>query len=156
MIAPAIAPGAANSFYPAPSSSLAKGLVHMHRSTGSKSSAFALAETLGAITALQQICQDAAVSAPGSYQAKAPTQEILQVLCEQSITVAGRKAVAVAVSAVPGALHRLMVLMHVSHDTLFATGPLSLQSSGTHPYQRTSTCAAKSSHTAPKSEIEIV
>ncbi|KAL0053110.1 hypothetical protein WJX82_000994 [Trebouxia sp. C0006] len=86
------------------------------RSTGSKSSAFALAETLGAITALQQICQDpatAAVSGPGSYQAKAPTQEILQALCEQSITVAGRKAVAVAISAVPGALHRLMVLMHV-------------------------------------------
>ena len=127
MIAPPIAPGicAADTLYPAPSSSLAKGLLHVHRSTGSKSSAFALAETLGAITALQQICQDAAtaaVSAPGSFQAKAPTQEILQVLCEQSITVAGRKAVAVAISAVPGALHRLMVLMHVSHDMLLTTG----------------------------------
>ncbi len=124
---------AANTFYPAPSFSLAKGLVHVHRSTGSKSSAFALAETLGAITALQQICQDpatAAVSASGSYQAKAPTQEILQVLCEQSITVAGRKAVAAAISAVPGALHRLMVLMHVSHDILFTTDPLILATLG--------------------------
>ncbi len=124
---------AANTFYPAPSSSLAKVLLHVHRSTGSKSSAFALAETLGAMTALQQICQDpatAAVSGPGSYQAKAPTQEILQALCEQSITVAGRKAVAVAISAVPGALHRLMVLMHVSHEALFMTGPLSLATFG--------------------------
>ena len=131
MIAPAIAPGlhAANTFYHAPSPSLAKGLLHMHRSTGSKSSAFALTETLGAITALQQICQDpatAAISASGSYQAKAPTQETLQVLCEQSITVAGRKSVAVAISAVPGALHRLMFLMHVSRDALFITGPLTL------------------------------
>ena len=103
------------------------------RSTGSKRSAFALAETLGAIAALQQICQDAATAAvtgPGSYQAKAPTQDILQVLCEQSITVAGRKAVAVAISSVPGALHRLMLLMHVSHQALFITGPCSLAAFG--------------------------
>ena len=135
MIAPAVAPRirTAHTFYPAPSSSLAEGLLHVHRSTGSKRSAFALAETLGAIAALQQICQDAAtaaVSGPGSYQAKAPTQEILQVLCEQSITVAGRKAVAVAISSVPGALHRLMLLMHVSHQALFTTGPCSLAAFG--------------------------
>lgn len=152
MIAPAIAPGtcAANTLHHAFSSSLADGLLDVHRSTGSKSSAFALAETLGAITALQHICQDAAtaaVSACGSYQAQAPTQEILQVLCEQSITVAGRKAVAVAISAVPGALHRLMVLMHVSHDTLFTTGPLSL-AIFRDPDQHSSNCAAKSSHAA--------
>ena len=94
----------------------------MYRSTGSKSSAFALAETLGALTALQQVCQDgaaASLTAVGPDQAKAPSHEILQVLLEQSISVAGRKAVAVAISAVPGALHRLMALMHVSFHRLW-------------------------------------
>ena len=94
----------------------------VYRSTGSKSSAFALAETLGALTALQQICQDgaaASLTAVAPEQAKAPSHEILQVLLEQSISVAGRKAVAVAISAVPGALHRLMALMHVSAHRLW-------------------------------------
>lgn len=47
----------------------------------------------------------------------AAAQEILQVLCEQSISAAGRKAVGVAIAAVPGALQRLMTLMQVSMST---------------------------------------
>lgn len=67
---------------------------------------------------MQQVCQEAAsdaIHASPSHTAKASTQEILQILCEQSVSVAGRKAVAVAVSAVPGALRRLMALMHVGY-----------------------------------------
>lgn len=88
------------------------------RSTGGRASAFALAETLGAVTALQQVCQEgdplAMVRGPAGPSAPGATpQEILQILCEQSITAAGRKAVGVAIAAVPGALQRLMTLMQV-------------------------------------------
>ena len=94
----------------------------MRRSTGGKSSAFALAETLGAVTAVQQVCQDGsplamAGGSAGPQPPKGTVQEILQVLCEQSITTAGRKAVGVAIAAVPGALQRLMALMQVGHTT---------------------------------------
>ena len=97
-------------------------LLCLGRSTGGKGSAFALAETLGAVTAVQQVCREgdplvmvggrAGPSAPGST---AP--ELLQVLCEQSISAAGRKAVGVAIAAVPGALQRIMTLMQVSIST---------------------------------------
>ncbi|KAL3150414.1 hypothetical protein ABBQ32_000252 [Trebouxia sp. C0010 RCD-2024] len=90
-----------------------------NRSTGGRASAFALAETLGAVTALQQVCQEgdplAMVRGPAGPSAPGATpQEILQILCEQSITAAGRKAVGVAIAAVPGALQRLMTLMQAS------------------------------------------
>lgn len=92
----------------------------LHRSTGGKASAFVLAETLGAVTAVQQVCQEgdplAMVGAPAQPRTTpgAAAQEILQVLCEQSISAAGRKAVGVAIAAVPGALQRLMTFMQVS------------------------------------------
>ena len=90
----------------------------MGRSTGGKASAFALAETLGAVTAVQQVCQEAdplaMVRGPAGPPAAGVTpQEILQILCEQSITAAGRKAVGIAIAAVPAALQRLMTLMQV-------------------------------------------
>lgn len=92
------------------------------RPTGGKGSAFALAETLGAVTAVQQVCQEgdplAMVGGPaGPSTTGASAQEILQVLCEQSISAAGRKAVGVAIAAVPGALQRLMTLMQVKVST---------------------------------------
>lgn len=91
----------------------------MGRSTGGKGSAFALAETLEAVTAVQQVCQEgdplAMVGGPaGPSIPGATSQEILQVLCEQSISAAGRKAAGVAIAAVPGALQRLITLMQVS------------------------------------------
>ena len=97
-------------------------LLCLGRSSGGKGSAFALAETLGAVTAVQQICQEggplAMVGGPaGPLAPGATAREILQVLCEQSISAAGRKAVGVAIAAVPGALQRLMTLMQVSIST---------------------------------------
>lgn len=94
----------------------------LRRSTGGKGSAFALAKTLGAVTAIQQVCQEGDPLAMGGVPAGplAPgptTQEILQILCEQSISAAGRKAVGVAIAAVPGALQRLMTLMQVWRAT---------------------------------------
>ena len=89
------------------------------RSTGGKGSAFALAETLGAVTAVQQVCQegDPLAMVGGPAAPGATTQEILQVLCEQSISAAGKKAVGVAIAAVPGALQRLINIMQVSAST---------------------------------------
>ena len=88
------------------------------RSVAGKQCAFTLATTLDAVTALQQVCQQeaspASASLPGSPAAKASTQEALQALCEQSVSPTGRKAVAVAISNVPGALHRLMGLLQVN------------------------------------------
>ena len=94
-------------------------LQDLGRSTGGKGSAFALAETLGAVTAVQQVCQEgdplAMVGGPAEPSTLGATaQEILQVLCEQSISAAGGKAVGVAIAAVPGALQRLMTLMQVN------------------------------------------
>ena len=94
------------------------------RSTGGKASAFALAETLGAVTAVLQVCQQADSAShialgsqpAAAHASQAPVQEILQVLCEQSISAAGRKAVGLAVAAVPGAALKLMNLMQVSNQ----------------------------------------
>ena len=71
------------------------------------------------MTAVQQVCQEgdplAMVGGPaGPSIPGATSQEILQVLCEQSISAAGRKAVGVAIAVVPGALQRLITLMQVS------------------------------------------
>lgn len=68
--------------------------------------------------AVQQIGQESSPTAmlvgPAGTQApKATVPEVLQILCEQSISAAGRKAVGIAIAAVPGALQRLMTLMQV-------------------------------------------
>ena len=68
--------------------------------------------------AVQQICQEsspiAVVGRPAGLQVPKPAvAEVLQILCEQSISAAGRKAVGLAIASVPGALQRLMTLMQV-------------------------------------------
>lgn len=86
------------------------------RSAGTKGCAFALAETLGAVTVVQQVVADAYRPAVpgGSEKRQLPLQDVLQVLWEQSISLAGRQAVNAALLAVPGAVQKLMTLLQVS------------------------------------------
>lgn len=77
------------------------------RSTGTKGCAFALTETLAAVTAVQQVVVRAHADTGFTLQ------DVLQTLWEQSISLAGRKAVNSALIVVPGAVHKLMALLQV-------------------------------------------
>lgn len=85
------------------------------RSLGTKGCSVALAATLGAVTAVQQVVADAyGLATPtGSHQGQLLLQDVLQVLCEQSISLVGKQAVNTALTVVPGAVQKFMTLLQV-------------------------------------------
>ena len=85
------------------------------RSTGTKGCAFALTETLAAVTAVQQVVEGihADTGLTSLQSSQQPLQDALQTLWEQSISLAGRKAVNSALIVVPGAVQKLMALLQV-------------------------------------------
>ena len=86
------------------------------RSVGTKGCAFALAQTLRAVTAVQQVVEhvNAPAAVTGLQSEQQDLQQVLQVLWEQSVSLAGQKAVNAALAAVPGAIQRLMTLLQVA------------------------------------------
>ena len=67
------------------------------------------------MTAVQQVVEhvNAPAATTGLQSEQQPLQQVLQVLWEQSVSLAGRKAVNAALAAVPGAVQKLMTLLQV-------------------------------------------